>query len=49
VGVNPFGKCWMKRIIRREAAMTEYIPSPREWVAEQVELYVYVVKTNGIK
>jgi deazaflavin-dependent oxidoreductase (nitroreductase family) len=29
----------MKRIIRREAAMTEYIPSPREWVAEQVELY----------
>lgn len=33
---------------QREGIMTEYIPSPREWVANQVELYEGSGGTEGL-
>ena len=37
-----------KRGANEELTMSEYIPSPRDWVAEQVELYEGSQGTEGL-
>jgi deazaflavin-dependent oxidoreductase (nitroreductase family) len=39
---------WYTRCIAKEATVSEYIPSPRQWVAEQVELYESSGGTEGL-
>ena len=46
-GVGPLVYTWLSGLNAREVTMSEYIPSPWGWVAEQVELYEGSGGTGG--
>ncbi len=46
--VGPLVYSWLSRLEAVEVTMSEYIPSPRGWVAEQVELYEGSGGTDGL-